>query len=293
MKPDCCPILMNQRAGALHASLTREQIEEVAREVGLSVEVIYTRSPRHMRLLLRRYVTENIKRVAVVGGDGTVALAAQEVAHSNTTLGIIPQGTFNNFAMALHLPSDLPSILRVLRDGVVREVDLGKVRDRYFTEAAGVGIFADALALYGPDPGKSVVRALITLGRLSFSYRPRYVRLTVDGRPIAERAVLCTVANTYRTGSAVPIAPDAKVTDGQLDVVVVGDLTRRELIPYFRALVAKRHLTLPKVTTLRAKRVLIEANRAMRVHADDQIVGRTPVTIEAEPRALKVLVERL
>ncbi len=293
MNPDCCPILMNQRAGALHASLTKEQIEEVAHEVGLNAEVVYTRSPSHMRTLLRRYVAESFKCVTVVGGDGTVALAVQDLAHSKTALGIIPQGTFNNFAMALHLPTDLPTILRVLRDGAVREVDLGKVRDRYFTEAAGVGMFADALALYGPDPGKSAVRGLITLGRLFFSYQPRYIRLTADSKPIAERAVLCAVANTYRTGSAMPIAPDAKVTDGQLDVVIVGDLSRRELVPYFRALVAKRHLNLPKVTTLRAKQVLIQANRAMRVHADDQIVGKTPVTIEAEPRALKVLVERL
>ncbi len=293
MKPDCCPILMNTRAGALHPSLKQEQIEEVAREVGLNAEVINTRSPRHMRALVRRYVAEKAKCVAVVGGDGTVALAVQELAHSKTALGIIPQGTFNNFAMALHLPSDLPSILRVLRDGAVREVDLGKIRDRYFTEAAGVGIFADALAMYGPDPGKSIARAAITLGRLFFSYQPRYIRLTADGQPIAERAVLCTVANTYRTGSAVPIAPDAKVTDGQLDVVIVGDLTRKELIPYFRALVAKRHLNLPKVTTMRATQVLIHANKPMRVHADDQIVGKTPVAIEADPRALQVLVERL
>jgi diacylglycerol kinase family enzyme len=187
----------------------------------------------------------------------------------------------------------LPSALRVLKDGVVQSIDLGKVRNRHFTEAAGVGLFADALALYGPDASKSLIRAARTVAHLLFSYHAYGIRLIADGKPIVERAVLCTVANTYRTGSALPIAPEAKVTDGKLDVVIVGDLKRSEIIPYFRAVLATRHLNLPKVTSLRAKEVRIETRRPMRVHCDDQIVGTTPVTIQADAKALKVLVERL
>jgi diacylglycerol kinase family enzyme len=215
------------------------------------------------------------------------------MVHSQTALGIVPQGTFNNFAMALHLPTDLPSALRVLKDGVVRPIDLGRIGNRYFTEAAGVGLFADALTIYGSSTSKSLIRAIRTLGHLFFSYRAYGVRLIADGQPVVERAVMCAVANTYRTGSAVPIAPEAKVTDGQLDAVIVGDLKRRELVPYFRAVLARRHLSLPKVTSLRAKEIRIETRRPMHVHCDDQIVGTTPVTILAEPKALKVLVERL
>jgi diacylglycerol kinase (ATP) len=293
MDPSCCPILVNDRAGALHNTPTPQQIQELAQEVGLNAEVIPTKSAEHMRQTLRRLVREGYPKATVVGGDGTVALAVQELAHSETALGIVPQGTFNNFAMALRLPADLPSALRVLKDGVVRSIDLGKVRDRYFTEAAGVGLFADALALYGPDASKSLIRVIRTIAHLLFSYRAYGIRLIADGKPIVERAVLCTVANTYRTGSAVPIAPEAKVTDGKLYVVIIGDLKRRELVPYFRAVLATRHLNLPKVTSLRAKEIRIETRRPMRVHCDDQIVGTTPVTILAEPKALKVLVERL
>ncbi|MBI4788472.1 MAG: diacylglycerol kinase family lipid kinase [Chloroflexi bacterium] len=288
-----CTILLNQKAGALHNTPSSDQIRELAHEIGLDAEVLTTRSAKHMRSILRRLVADGCKKVAVVGGDGTVALAVQDVAHSNTALAIIPQGTFNNFATALHIPMDLPSALRVLKDGVVREIDLGKIRDRYFTEAAGVGLFADALSIYGDNSVKNLFRVLVSVGRIVSSYRPHGIRLVVDGKPLVERAVLCAVANTYRTGSAVPIAPEAKVTDGQLDVVIVGDLKRSELLPYFRALRNKRHLNLPKVTTLRAREVCIEARHRMLVHADDRIIGKTPVTITAEPKAIKVLVERL
>ncbi len=292
MNPSCT-ILLNGRAGAYHASASPEQLAELAREIGLEADIVPTKSADDMRSILRKLVSEKAKRVAVVGGDGTVALAVQELAHTETVLGIIPQGTFNNFATALHLPTDLTTALRVLKDGAIREVDVGKVRERYFTEAAGVGLFADALAIYGHPDSKNIFRALRTLARIVFSYRAQYVRLIADGETIVERAVLCTVANTFRTGTAVPIAPEAKVTDGKLDVVIVGDLKRGELIPYFRAVRARRHMNLPKVTTTRAKEIRIESRHRMRVHCDDAIVGTTPVTICAEAKALRVLVERL
>lgn len=293
MNSFCTPILVNERAGVLRNAAGRDQLQQMAQEIALDAEVTSTRSAAHMQSILQRLVSENASQVAIVGGDGTIALAVQELAHSNTALGIIPQGTFNNFATALHLPLDPLPALRVVKDGLVREIDLGRVRGRYFTEAAGVGLFADALAIFGRPDSKNLFRALRTFARIFFSYQAQDVRLIADGKPIVERAVLCTVANTFRTGTAVPIAPEAKVTDGRLDVVIVGDLKRSELIPYFRAVRSARHLNLPKVTTLRAREIRIEARRRMRVHCDDQMAGTTPVTITAEPKALRVLVERL
>ncbi len=57
-----------------------------------------------MRPQVRQLVREGVEKVAVAGGDGTVSLAVQELAYSNKALGILPQGTFNNFATALRLP---------------------------------------------------------------------------------------------------------------------------------------------------------------------------------------------
>ena len=288
-----CTILMNDKAGALHPTAGADQVRQMVEEIGLVAEVIGTDSAEEMRACIRRLVAEGAPRIAVAGGDGTVALAVQELAYSHTVLGIIPQGTANNFATALRLPQDLPSALRVLLDGVVREVDLGKVGSRYFTEAAGVGLFADSLALYGAGTNKNFARAVYTMARVALSLRARRLRLILDGEVHTERAVMCTVANTYRMAYAIPVAPGAKVTDGELDVVVVGDLKIRELIPYYRAFRAQMHASLPKVSTLRAKEVRIESRHRMNVHCDDKIVGTTPVTILAQPRALKVLVERL
>jgi diacylglycerol kinase (ATP) len=289
-----CTILLNTRAGALKARPSVAQIQQMAQQIGLDSDVLAVPSSQEMRPLVRQLVQAGVEKVAIAGGDGTVSLAVQEMAYSNTALGILPQGTFNNFATALRLPLNLPAALRVLRDGHVHEVSLGKLGERYFTEVAGVGLFADALALYGHGGGKNFARGLITLARLALSVRARRIGLTLDGEYHEQRAVMCAVANTYRMGYAVAIAPEAKLTDEVLDVILVGDLSPKELLTYFRAFRAQVHPSLPKVTTLRAKQVRVETEGgSWNVHCDDQVVGTTPFSASAQPRALKVLLDQL
>jgi diacylglycerol kinase (ATP) len=288
---ECFPLLINTRAGSLYATPGQEQLRRMARKVGLELNIIHTQSPGEMQTALRRLVAAAEERVAVAGGDGTVAMAVQELAYTGTALGILSQGTFNNFATVLRIPHNLPAALQTLRDGEVREVDLGRVGDRYFTEAAGLGFFADALALYGVGARKSFVRGLFVLTRLLLAFQSQPVRLVVDGEPRAERILLCEVANTYRIAQAVPIAPEADVADGVLNMVVFGDVRRRELLSYLRALRAQMHLDLPKVSSAAVRKVRIESRRPRNVHCDDQIIGVTPCTVEVAPGALKVLVD--
>lgn len=293
-----CFILLNANAGAFSASATTEQVEALCREIGLEARVLGTASPEEMCGKIRELVQEKAEVIAVAGGDGTVALAVQEIAGSGSTLGIIPQGTFNNFATALRLPQDLRSALRVLKEGEKRAVDLGQVEvashgKRFFTEAAGVGLFADALALYGKGSNKNFFKGLRALVRLLASFRAHRLTLKIDGETQIERVTMCTVANTYRMAQGVAVAPDAKVTDGQLDVIVIGDLSPGEMLRYYRAFRAQTHLQLPKVSSYRATEIKISARRRLNVHCDDAFVGLTPATMTAQADAISVLVEKL
>jgi diacylglycerol kinase family enzyme len=220
-------ILVNPGASVVNGQ-TVQELTEGARAVGLDAQVIGTQSQEEMIAIIRRHLTEHAPRLAVAGGDGTVACAAKEFARTGTALGIIPLGYANNVATALRLPRDLPSALRVLRDGV---------------------------------------------------------------EPFRERTIMCTVANTRRMALADPVAPEAGVGDGLLDVIVIGNLSRWEVLRYYRAIRAAAHLGLPKVKSLRGREVRIEGRRPMNVHCDDRIVGKTPAMIAVEPGALRVLVE--
>lgn len=289
----CCTILMNSKAGRFRLVPRVEDMRSMLQHLNLDMEVVATTSEAHMVRTLRELVARKTPRIAIAGGDGTVHTAVQMLAGTDSALGIIPQGTANNVATALRLPHDLPSALRTLQDGEVTAIDLGYTCKQFFIESAGVGLFANALALYGADSNKNLWRSLYAVARIVFDLRPRRLHLTIDGQEWEEPAVFCVAANTFRMAHALPIAPGAKLTDGLLDIVILGDLTRSELIPYYRAIRRQIHSTLPKTRILQARKVEMSARRKMPVHVDDKVRGATPVTIEVRPKALKVVVERL
>jgi YegS/Rv2252/BmrU family lipid kinase len=287
-------VFVNQYAGFFSRSVLEMPLVEYAREVGFQAEIVPTRHARHLQQLLRERVIGKVPKVAIAGGDGTIHAAAQELACSDVVLGILPQGTANNFATALRLPIDLPSAFRVIAEGEERAVSLGEAEGEYFTEAAGVGLFADALALYRSGRRtKSLLRSLATALRLWIANRPHRITLTVDGERHVEEAAMVTVANTFRLGPAMPLAPTARLTDEHLDVVVLGPLTRGEMLSYFNAVRAQAHTQLPKVRLLKGRMIRIDSPRRLVVHVDDHASRYTPVTLRTVPGALRVMVDRL
>ena len=284
-----CPLLVNVKAGGIFSESGPAQIQHMAARIGLELDIVPLHTPEDLRKELKRLVGDRAERVAVAGGDGTMAQAVQVLAGSKTALGILSLGTFNNFATALRLPHNLPAALEAIKDGAPRSIDLGCVNGRYFTESAGVGLFADGLALYGAGTNKNFLQGLYCILRLALSFRPRLTELVVDGKPVEGRVSLCEIANTYRIAQAVPIAPEASVTDGLLDVVIIRDLERREILNYLKALRAQMHLDLPKVQILQGKRIEL-GGRRRNVHCDDAAIGQTPCTVEVHPGALQVLV---
>lgn len=287
-------VFANRFAGTLMRQGGETPLEHFAREAGLEPEVVYTRSSSHLRHLLRERVVGRESRVIVAGGDGTLHAAVQELAKTDVALGILPQGTANNFATALRLPMDLPSAFKVIAGGEVCSVSLGEAGGEYFSEAAGIGVFAEALALtnnWGKTKNLTLMaRALV---RLMVSNRPYEVSMVLDGERRIETAFNVTVANSFCFGANLPIAPQARLTDEHLDVVVIEPLNRREWLPYYRAIRSQTHMDLPKVQMLQAQSVRLESRGKERVHVDDRTHKQTPVEIRIVPRALNVIVDQL
>lgn len=286
-------IVVNGRAGAPQPRARIEQIESLLNDFGVSADLVATTSDGELRQVLRRLVNDGAERVGVAGGDGTLAHAVEELAYTETAVAILPLGTFNNFAAGLNIPRDLHAALRLLWEGLVIEVDLGKVGAHYFTEAAGAGLTADYLAVYGTTGAKNPLRALYAASKVFLSHQGYDMRLVIDGEQLEARLSLCLIANSYRLGMAIPLAPGARMTDGRLNVVLVNSLTRREWGPYLRATWAQMLQTMPKARTLSASEVRLEAPAGMRVHCDDRLMLAAPIAVTAQSLALKVLVPRL
>jgi YegS/Rv2252/BmrU family lipid kinase len=270
-------------------------LSELAAEVGLEANVEALPPPSELPELLRAAQTEGYDTVVAAGGDGTVHAVAQALVHSPLRLGVLPVGTANNIAHALKIPFALEEAIKVLATGVERNIDVGWIGNEYFLESAGVGLFADAVQAFGTRELRpyQVVRLLKTVAPLLWNLRARTLALTLDGVEQLEEAVMVTVANGAYLGEGVPLAPNAALTDGLFDVVIVGALTRLELIRFAFAATRGLHLRLPKVRLAQAQTVEIRrihrAHHPLPVHAGDHIVAHTPVRMDILPGALRVI----
>ena len=270
-------------------------LSEAAGEVGLRADVEMLPPREGMAERIRAAEAQGYDTIVAVGGDGTVHHVVQHLIGTSLRLGILPLGTANNFARGLNIPGDLEGAFRTLARGYERVIDVGRIKNEYFIEAVGVGLFADTLSAMGGEEAHrhEVGRIFRVTLPLLWNPRARRLNLTLDGRAQEEEVVLVTVSNSRFLGENWAMAPDASLDDGLFDVVTVGAMSRWELMRFGLALTRGTHLSLPRVRVQRAGRVEIRrvhrVNHPLPVHADDHILAYLPVSMEIVPRALRVL----
>ena len=109
------------------------------RDHGWNVELWYTQSAGDGERLARKAVKQQVNLVIAAGGDGTINEIIQELAGSETALGVLPNGTVNVWARELGIPLEDTGARSILVNGQTRRIDLGRVNDRYFLLMVGVG----------------------------------------------------------------------------------------------------------------------------------------------------------
>lgn len=296
--PGATWLIVNPNAGRKAGLPTNASGCDVAEQAlgrqGVMFETHRTGCPGQGAELARAAVAAGVDRIIAAGGDGTVHEIACVLMGSQTTLGILPMGSVMNTARALNIPRDLDQAAALLRADRRVRVDVGcaTLADSraYFLEAASVGLDASVLS-YANRLDKGQWRALPRLLRFLVRYAPRRATLAIDGQRQEVQAFTISVAIGPYGGPALTLAPDAKVDDGQFDVVVRERFSRLELLRHMAAIAGGRRSYHPKARTYRGQRVAVRALRhPMTVYADGQRLGQTPVEFSIRPGALSVVV---
>lgn len=235
--------------------------------------------------------------LVVVGGDGVVHLGVNAVAVTPVPLGVVAAGSGNDVARAAGLPLDDPlaavdHLVEVLPTG-------GRPVDAVRWEGATGGGWYVAVLAAGFD-------ALVNErangwrwphGRLRYTaaivrelpvFRPRPYRLVLDGEPLDAPATLVCVANTPSYGGGLRVAPDARIDDGLLDVVVLGQVGRGALVRLYPKVFSGAHVGHPAVTVLRAGRVEVDAPGVVG-YADGERLAPLPLACTVVPGAVRLL----
>jgi diacylglycerol kinase (ATP) len=292
-------LIMNPRAGQKLGLTTNasgvDVVQEALQAAGIKFELHPTERPKHATELARAAVRDGCKLVIAAGGDGTVAEAGEGLVESDTALGIMPLGSIMNMARTLCIPRDLKQAAEVIAEGQVLEMDGGRADNHYFLEAAGVGLAAGLFGYFERvDAGRVRLR-----GALRGSWRflsnlgtPR-LWIDVDGEVMTVRAPMVTVSNGPFVGAAYTLAPEARVDDGLLDVIIFRRSSPLRVLFHMLLVAGGRRLPPPPdAQILRGKKIRIttQQRRPLPVHADGSVVGTTPARFEVLPASLRVLI---
>jgi YegS/Rv2252/BmrU family lipid kinase len=283
-------LIVNPSAGGRRAARALPAVEARLRALGVAFETHATRDLPHARELARTAAHDG--RVAVAfGGDGlvgSVAGALREIP--GAVLGVLPGGRGNDFARVAGIPLNPVAACDVVAHGEPRPVDLGAVGEVAFIGIASLGFDSDANRIANAAPAR--LGALVYLYgalRALAAWTPATFTVDVDGERVRFAGWSVAAANSGAYGGGMLLAPDARLDDGALDVVLSATTTKRRFLRVLPRIFSGAHVHEPNVRVLRGAQVRIEADRPFTVYADGDPIGELPITVRALPAAVHVL----
>jgi diacylglycerol kinase (ATP) len=264
-----------------------------------------TSGPNQATELAYRAVEQGYATVAVHGGDGTVNEVVNGLLghpkFESTALAILPYGTGADLVRTLGISHSVTIAARQACGNSFRKLDVGLVRfldlngipcRRHFLNVTDVGFGGDLVRYVNSHSKKwggklSFFRGLlVTL----FQYRNKRIRIGLDDRePFEVKASSIVIANGHYVGGGMWVAPPARMDDGFLEVVVVGDVSRIEVLTNTRRLYRGTLSGHPKVQVFSAQTISLESEEEVFIDMDGELVGRLPVLFEVVPKKLKIL----
>jgi YegS/Rv2252/BmrU family lipid kinase len=290
-------------------------VERTLREADVPYRSALTQGRGHAAELARSAGGAGCGTVVAIGGDGTLfevvngVMGASgeeppEMASTNpVAVGLIGAGRGSDFARSAGVPSDVEAAVRRLVSGRSQVVDVGHVayrafsgerRRRYFINAAGMGFDAEVAlrANRAPRVMGGTIPYLSSLATTLVRYHNKQVSASLDGGRVEWQARISSivVANGQFFGGGMKIAPEASLSDGEFEVVVLGDLGKVDLVRNVPRVYDGSHVTHPKVSMDRARQVSIESPQRLLLQADGEVLGTAPATFTVVPAALRVIV---
>jgi diacylglycerol kinase (ATP) len=277
------------------------KLRQEIRALGIEFDEHFTSRAGEATQIASRAFKSGIERVIAVGGDGTLNEIVNgyfnrdgRAYNDAAAVGLFPSGTGSDFGRSAGITNRSDSI-RALLNPSTRAIDVaradfqrinGERAGRFFINVASFGLGGDVSGMVNrwrnslPRWIGGRVRfsaaAVVALGR----YRNVRVSLHLDDqRELGVSSNLIVVANGKFAGGGMMLAPDAKLDDGLLDVIVTDAITRWDVIKELPRIQRGLHLNHPKVSALRAREISIESEAPMAVDLDGEMVGYTPVRI--------------
>lgn len=260
-------------------------------DAGLRVLYETCSTPESLPPLISR-MADQVDRVVIGGGDGTLNAAAPALRSSGLPLGIVPLGTANDLARTLGIPTDPVAAAQVIAAGRTTRIDLGEVNGQPFFNVASIGFgadLADALTRDSKRRWGSLGYAVAAL-RLLRRMRPFTTEIVHGGASQISRTVHIAVGNGRHYGGGMTVEAAARIDDGRLHVFSLEVASMWRLLQMLPALRSGRHQPWSEIRTLAGEEIEIRTRRPRSVNTDGEITTRTPARFRVLPGVITVFV---
>jgi len=289
-------IVLNPLAGGIDPRV-REVLDRYIERAGWNAELYEMDGEEDVVEVVRSAYDRGFERFVAAGGDGTVSAVAGGVVGTEAAVGVLPLGTGNTLAQDLGIPLDPTAALDLLaEDHTILRIDAMEVGGRYYVLNVSVGLSARLMR----DTRQADKRRF---GRLAYiwnmifqllGFQPYRFELEIDGERQRLRASDVVVANSGALGEPTfRWAPEVRMDDGRLNVSVV---RARSIVDYLNvawSVLLRRHEREPAMRFFVVEQeIRIDSDHVLSVQADGEVIGHTPVHVEAVSGAVHVIVPR-
>ena len=290
-------LLVNPAGGTKKGMEILEMVKPIFEKSEVHLDILQTEYAGHANELANTLDLSGYNGLCAIGGDGTLFEMVNGMLkrkdNQNFPLGLITGGTGNAFMHDLNCLDPIKASERIIK-GNLRSVDIARVEtpnNFYFSfNIIGWGLVADAgyLAEYFRLLGglrydvASILEVLKGKRRIS--------RLVLDGEVVDDDFVFVIACNTIHTGKAMRIAPNAKFDDGKIDLIIVRNASKTELLKLFPKLFTGEHVKSKLVECRQVQKFSIISDENSSLIIDGELIGSTPVHVTMEPKKINVLV---
>ena len=280
-------IVVNTKAGRYDEYLVYEYLADLLSRENISGEIYHFVNQQELAERIKKTKQEHFDLYVAVGGDGMIALLASCLQDCEKPIGIIPAGTSNTMANILGIPLDAKlATQQLIHFGQTKTIDALQIEDRLFFMNVSTG-FSSSVVNELDSTKKSLlgIFAYIFAGLLRLPKTTQHTfSVEIDGRRQQVKAAELFVVNSGVLGRSQYTVSDSKIDDGVLEAGIVREASIRGIVDVLLdILVRKRKKGFQLIG--QGKHITVLTEKPLKVQADGDIIGETPLTIEVIPRA--------
>ncbi len=269
-------------------------IDQYLDKTKFEYEIAITQYAGHASEIATKAKDDGVDVVVAVGGDGTVNEVARAIVHSNTALGIIPCGSGNGLARHLLLPLNVRKAIDVINKSEVRQLDYGIINGYHFFCTCGMGFDAFVSMKFAEAGKRGPITYVENVLREGLKYKPETYTIEDESGTLQYKAFLISCANASQYGNNAYIAPQASMSDGLMDVIIMEPFDVFEAPQISIEMFSKTLDKNSKIKTFRTRHLHIHRDKPGVIHYDgDPVMTGADIDIELKPKGINIIVNTM